>query len=70
MITMQLTPDDIRDAKKVIDAADLDGPQAKMLYDALFLAASQVGQVFDIVPIAIEGKPQRLLRRRKKAIKP
>jgi hypothetical protein len=52
MITMQLTPQDIADAKKVIDAADLDGPQAKMLYDALYRAQAKVGTTYEMVPAA------------------
>ena len=57
MITMQLTPTDIADTKKVIDAADLTGPQAKMLYDALYRAQAKVGTTYEMVPARRGRRP-------------
>ena len=61
MITMQLTAQDIADAKKVIDAADLDGRQAKMLYDALYRAQAQVGTTYEMVPAQQQRRGRRPL---------
>ena len=57
MITMQLTAQDIADAKKVIDAADLTGPQAKLLYDALYRAQAKVGTTYEMVPARRGRRP-------------
>jgi hypothetical protein len=74
MITMQLTAKDIADAKHVIDAQvlNLTSDQVAALYNSLWIAAAQVGTVFDVVPMVEQPQPivRRRLQRRKKAIKP
>lgn len=68
MITMQLTAKDIQDAKKVIDAAELTGPQAKTLYDALFLAQAKIGTAYEMVPARRGRRPLWGLRSRAKSL--
>ena len=68
MITIQLTPQDIADAKKVIDAADLTGPQAKMLYDALYRAQAKVGTTYEMVPARRGRRPLWGLRAARKQL--
>jgi hypothetical protein len=70
MITMQLTATDIADAKKVIDAAELTGPQAKLLYDALYRAQTKIGTTYEMVPARRGRRPLWGLRSRAKAIDP
>jgi hypothetical protein len=76
VITMQLTPTDVKDAKKVVDAAvvrgDLKAPEAAALYHSIFVALGQVGTVFDVVPMVEAPVVRRRITRprRKKAIKP
>ena len=68
MITMQLTATDIADAKKVIDAADLTGPQAKLLYDALYRAQAKVGTTYEMVPARRGRRPLWGLRTARKQL--
>lgn len=73
MITMQLTATDIQDATKLVDKAVASGDlEAGKLYRSILVAVSQVGTVFDVVPMIEAPTVRRRITRprRKKAIKP
>jgi hypothetical protein len=69
MITMQITPIDIADAKLVVDAAaqrgDLTATEASTLYHSIFMSTQLTDRVFDVSKMSavphqqVIGTPRR-----------